>query len=267
MPDSKTRIIVSGAAGRMGQAILRLASDDPTFEIVGGLENAANCGNSQTIHSAGKKYPLASTMAELNPPPDSVLIEFTTPEATRIHLAEAVSANLKIIVGTTGLTETDQAAIREAAMKLPVLFAANMSAGVNVLLGVVSRLAAALPDYDIEIVEMHHRLKADAPSGTALALGESAAAGRGKKLSEIVRHGREGIVGQRPSGELGMHAVRGGDVAGDHTVIFAGQGERIEVIHRAQSRDTFAAGALRAARFLSAQKPGLYSMKDALGLA
>lgn len=255
-----TPVIISGIHGRMGQAIWRVASVDEGVELVGGLEH----------HSRQESGPanlrIARSLDELAPAAGCVLIEFTSPEATVEHARQAARLGLKMVVGTTGFTHEQTAMLREAGEQTALLISANMSVGVNVLLDVVRRLAGTLPGYDIEIVEMHHRLKKDAPSGTALALARSAAEGMGERLEDVIRHGREGQVGARPGREIGMHAVRGGDVVGDHTVIFAGLGERVEVTHKASSRETFAAGAVLAAKWLAGQKPGIYSMRDALEL-
>lgn len=257
-----TPVIISGVRGRMGQAIWRLAAADPEFRIVGGLEHVARTGEATVASEA----PIVSDLAALAAPAGTILVEFTTPEATVEHARLAAERGLRLVVGTTGLTAAQMEELRAAARATAVLQAANMSVGVNVLLDVVERLARTLAGYDIEIVEMHHRQKVDAPSGTALALARAAAAGLGENLDEIARHGRQGQTGARPAREIGLHALRGGDVVGDHTVIFAGLGERVEITHKASSRDTFAAGALRAARFLAGQGPGFYTMRDALGL-
>ncbi len=264
MTDSSMRIpiLISGARGRMGQAIWRLASADPELLVVGGLERPE-----EAARGGGEGGPpIFADLAAANAPEGTVLIEFTAPEATVEHVRQAAELGLKAVVGTTGLSPDQLDALHAAALKTAVLQAANMSVGINVLLDTVEKLARRLSDYDIEIVEMHHRHKADAPSGTALALAEAAAEGRGAALAEIASYGRHGLAGARPAGEIGVHAVRGGDVVGDHTVIFAGAGERIEVGHKASSRDTFAAGALRAAKYLAGRSPGFYTMRDALGL-
>jgi 4-hydroxy-tetrahydrodipicolinate reductase len=266
--DQPTGIIVSGALGRMGQAILRLAAADPAYRVIGALETAERiaAADGHTI-VANRRFTLYPDLPEVAAPAGTVLVEFTSPEATIVHAMQAAKLGIPMVIGTTGLTADDEAGLAQAAQRIAVLRSANMSLGVNMLLDVVRRLAAALPDYDIEVVEMHHRRKKDAPSGTALALARAAAQGIGTDLTDAAVHGREGIVGERPAGQIGMHAVRGGDVVGDHTVHFAAEGERIEVTHRATSRDTFAAGALKAAQWLSRRKPGAYSMKDVLGIA
>jgi 4-hydroxy-tetrahydrodipicolinate reductase len=200
-----------------------------------------------------------------------VLIDFTRPAATVAHVNACAGAGVGAVVGTTGLAEADKNALTEAGRTIPLVYAPNMSVGVNVLLKLVALAAQRLgDDYDVEIVEMHHRHKVDAPSGTALQLGEAAAAAMGRNLKADGVFARDGVIGERRPGAIGFAALRGGDVIGDHTVIFAGPGERIELAHKASSRTTFAHGALRAARFVAARRaakaPGLYDMRDVLGL-
>jgi len=200
-----------------------------------------------------------------------VLIDFTRPVATVAHVHACAEAGVGAVIGTTGLSEDDKKALAEAARTIPLVYAPNMSVGVNVLLRLVALAAQRLGgDYDVEIVEMHHRHKVDAPSGTALQLGEAAAAALGRDLKTDGVFARDGVTGERRPGAIGFAALRGGDVIGDHTVIFAGPGERIELAHKASSRTTFAHGALRAARFVAARRaakaPGLYGMRDVLGL-
>jgi 4-hydroxy-tetrahydrodipicolinate reductase len=200
-----------------------------------------------------------------------VLIDFTRPAATVAHVNACAEAGVGAVIGTTGLSEADKKALADAARKIPLVYAPNMSIGVNVLLKLVALAAQRLGgDYDVEIVEMHHRHKVDAPSGTALQLGEAAAAALGRDLKTDAVFARDGVIGERKPGAIGFATLRGGDVVGDHTVVFAGPGERIELAHKASSRTTFAHGALRAARFVAAQRaanaPGLYHMRDVLGL-
>jgi 4-hydroxy-tetrahydrodipicolinate reductase len=200
-----------------------------------------------------------------------VLIDFTRPDGTLLHLAACARHGAGAVVGTTGFTDAQRSAIAAIAQKVPVVLAANMSVGVNLLLKLVETAAQRLGDgYDIEIVEMHHRHKVDAPSGTALSLGAAAAAGSGRKLKECAVYAREGVSGERKPGSIGFASLRGGDVVGDHTVIFAAGGERIELAHKASSRHNFAAGALRAAHFVAARRAagaaGLADMQDVLGL-
>jgi 4-hydroxy-tetrahydrodipicolinate reductase len=200
-----------------------------------------------------------------------VLVDFTRPEGTLAHLAACAAAGVGAVVGTTGLNDAQKADLAAYAKSVPIVFAANMSVGVVVLLSLVEQAAAKLgPGYDIEVVEMHHRHKVDAPSGTALQLGEAAAAGAGRRLSDCAVYAREGHTGERVPGTIGFASLRGGDVVGEHTVVFAGTGERVELSHRATSRQNFAGGALRAAVFVAAKRaagqPGLYDMRDVLGL-
>lgn len=258
---TKTRIIVSGPRGRMGQALLRLAGADEGLQIVAALDrsNAADAAAKDGIR-------VVSSLKAVGEPGGAVLIEFTNPEATLEHLRAAAEMGINAVVGTTGFSAEEREEVDNYAEKIGLVVAANTSLGVNVLLGVVEQLARTLHGYDIELVEMHHRLKKDAPSGTAVALAEAAARGRDVMLADVARHGREGLVGERPRGEIGMHSLRGGDVVGEHTITFAGPGERVEVVHRAHSRDTFAAGALLAARWLAGKAPGLYTMRDVLGV-
>jgi 4-hydroxy-tetrahydrodipicolinate reductase len=196
-----------------------------------------------------------------------VVIDFTSPQATVRHARLAASHGVALVVGTTGLGPADFEVLKSAAQSVAVVQAANMSVGVNLLLGLTRQVASILADaYDIEIVEMHHRHKVDAPSGTALALGRAAADGRGVDLDAVSQRVRDGIIGARRQGDIGFAALRGGDVVGEHTVIFAGDGERIELSHKATSRAVFALGAIRAALWTVGQPPGLYSMRQVLGL-
>jgi 4-hydroxy-tetrahydrodipicolinate reductase len=247
MNTEKTRIIIVGSKGRMGEALLRLAAHDPKLEIVGGIDQGDN-------------------ILDLIDRSDA-LIEFTH-HYLSVGFAETAAAHGKaLVIGTTGHTAPERHAIEAAAARIPIVFAPNFSIGVNLLFYLTQIAAGVLGEnFDREIVEMHHRHKLDAPSGTARRLGEILAKASGGNYEELTRHGRHGDVGARPRRVIGMHALRGGDVVGDHTVHFAANGERIELTHRASSRDTFATGALRAARWACAQKPGLYSMQDVLGL-
>ncbi len=260
MTRAVTRIAVVGAAGRMGREVVRATLEDASFELVGGV---AEPGAEELGADLGELcgWGRAGVTATEGPPEDAeVLIEFTTPEATVGHL----SYGKPVVIGTTGLTEEQRAEVERAAQGVPVVLAPNMSVGVNLLGEVVRELSERLgDDYDIEIVEAHHRNKVDAPSGTALLLARAAAEGRQRNLDEIAVYGREGSS-PREEGEIGIHAVRGGAVVGEHRVIFYGSGEEVEVTHRALSRRTFAAGSLRAARFVATAEPGLYSMRDVL---
>jgi 4-hydroxy-tetrahydrodipicolinate reductase len=259
-----TRIAVVGAAGRMGREVCRAALEDDSFELVGGVvqpdapELGADLGELCGRGNAGN----AGVAATEDPPDDAeALIEFTEPEATVEHLAYGKP----VVIGTTGLSDEHLARVEEAAKNVPLVLAPNMSVGVNLIKEVVRELSEKLGiDYDVEIVEAHHRNKVDAPSGTALLLARAAAEGRKKDLAEVAVYGREGRA-PREEDEIGIHALRGGAVVGEHRVIFYSEGEEVEVAHRALSRATFAAGALRAARFVAGAQPGLYSMQDVLG--
>jgi len=244
---SATRVVITGARGRMGAALLRGAAQSPDIVVAGQVDVGQEL---RSVIDNG-----------------DVVIDFTSHEAT-IEFAKLCAARKKaLVIGTTGHTEAERKQITEAAKSIPMVWSANYSTGVNALFWLARKAAEILgPDYDLEIVEMHHRLKRDAPSGTARTLAEILAEARGRQLSEIARHGRQGVTGERTAAEIGLHALRGGDVVGDHTVIYAGIGERLELTHRASSRDTFAGGALRAAVWVNGRQPGLYDMRDVLGL-
>jgi 4-hydroxy-tetrahydrodipicolinate reductase len=196
-----------------------------------------------------------------------VLIEFTAPDVTLMHLAIMAASRKAMVIGTTGLSASQIAEVQKAATSIPCVFSPNMSVGINVVLKVLAEMARAFgEDYDIEVTEAHHRLKKDAPSGTALKIAQVLADATGRDLDQVAAYGRKGMIGERKRGEIGIQVIRAGDIVGDHTVLFGGQGERIEVTHRAQSRDTFARGALRAAQWVVTRPPGLYDMHDVLGL-
>ncbi len=266
-----TPIVVVGAAGRMGRMILECAgnSDEP-YHLVAAVESPAHPLIGKELGSLLPMAPPGYTLLPSIPsqvPLGTVAIIFATPEATVEHAQWAEFYGNGAVIGTTGLSESQLARIGHAASRSPILIAPNMSVGVNVLFELVAQAVGMLGrGFDIEITEMHHRFKKDAPSGTAKKLAEVALEVRGGNVSTDVRHGRQGIPGERTATELGMHALRGGDVVGDHTVILAGLGERLELTHRAHTRETFARGALRAAAWLSGRPPGLYSMKDVLGI-
>ncbi|MDQ4127008.1 MAG: 4-hydroxy-tetrahydrodipicolinate reductase [Actinomycetota bacterium] len=256
-----TRVAIIGAAGRMGRELCRAALETDGIELVGGTEGpgarelGADLGE---LCGAGK---IGVALSESPPEEAEVLIEFTAPEATVDHL----SYRKPVVIGTTGLDEEQRAKIEEAAQSVPIMLAPNMSVGVNLLREVVRELSAKLSAYDVELVETHHRNKKDAPSGTALLLAQAAAEGRGQDLEEVAVYGREGVA-PRTEGEIGIHALRGGAVVGEHRLIFYSEGEEVEVVHRALSRRTFADGAMRAAKFAATAQPGLYSMRDVLGV-
>lgn len=247
MNSDKTKLIIVGAKGQMGQALVRLAGLDPKLELVAGIDKGDN-----VLDSIDRC---------------DVLIEFAHHSLSG-DLAKIVAEHGKaMVIGTTGHTADERKAVEAAARSIPIVFAPNFSVGVNLLFYLTQLAAETLgEDYDQEVVEMHHRQKLDAPSGTARRLGEILAEASGGTYDDLTIHGRHGEVGARPRRVIGMHALRGGDVVGDHTVHFSTIGERLELTHRATSRDTFASGALRAAQWVCTQKPGLYSMQDVLGL-
>ena len=264
------KIAIIGAAGRMGQALIRCARPIQGLEVVVAVEAATSpfVGKDPgAVAGTGETgLRITSDLAAAVQAAD-VAIDFSFHENVPQTAKLAARYGKGLVIGTTGLTPEERAVVEQAAEMVPIMWAPNMSLGVNLLFALTQRAAAALGlDYDAEIVEMHHRLKKDAPSGTALRLAETVAAGRGQDLKAVAVYGREGLVGERPRGEIGVHAVRGGDVVGDHTVMFAIEGERVELTHKASSRDTFARGALRAAVWLPGRKPGLYDMQDVLGL-
>ena len=251
------KVAIAGAGGRMGRTLIEAVLADRefvlacAFDVPGSPAVGQEVGN---IHIGSD--PKAAAAAD-------VLIDFTRPEGTLENLRHARA----MVIGTTGFSQSQKKAIEEAAKRLPMVMAANFAVGVNAAYKLAETAARILGDgYDVEIIEAHHRHKVDAPSGTALQLGEVVAKALNRSLAEVARHGRQGDTGERPATQIGFHAVRGGDIVGEHTVIFAGAGERVEVTVRSQSRMTYAAGALRAARFLKGKTAGLYGMRDVLGL-
>jgi 4-hydroxy-tetrahydrodipicolinate reductase len=263
-------VIVCGAAGRMGSTVVRLVHQSGTLKVVGAIEASANPQvNKDAGEVAGVGHIGLPITVELLPLLEGqvIVIEFSTPDATLEHVRLAAKKKVPIVIGTTGLDQAQLTEIKKLSQQTPILLSANMSLGVNLLVSLLGKVAKTLgDDYDVEIIEAHHRFKKDAPSGTALALGRAAAQGLGRNLDEVGINGRKGIVGERTQKEIALLSVRAGDIVGDHTVIFGGIGERLEFIHRAHSRETFAQGALRAARWLAKQKPGFYGMQDVLEL-
>lgn len=261
------RLGIIGAAGRMGRRIAALAWEDERFAICCGLEKqghpALGVDLGELIGQGMLNLPISSSWSEA----PEVAINFSAPQATVDSLAPARRDKVPIVIGTTGLNAEQSATVKEAAGEIPVLHAANMSMGVNLLFHLVGQVAAALGEgYDIEITETHHRFKKDAPSGTALELARQICSGTGRDIDKCLAHGRSGPESLREAGAIGMHARRMGDVVGEHTVAFGTLGETVELKHRAHSRDIFARGALTAAAWLVNQKAGLYSMLDVLGL-
>jgi 4-hydroxy-tetrahydrodipicolinate reductase len=267
------RVAVAGASGRMGQALIDavLGADDMTLSGALDLADSASIGVDAGERFGRRTGILVDDDVDAVVAAADVLIDFTRPAGTLAHLRACEAAGVAAVVGTTGLDADARARVNAHAAVVPIVLAANMSVGITVLIDLVEEAARRLgPAFDIEIVEIHHRHKVDAPSGTALRLGEAAAQGAGTPLSDHAVYAREGVTGERKAGTIGFAALRGGDVVGEHSVIFAGAGERIELTHRATSRANFAAGALRAARFVAARRSagdtGLYDMADVLGL-
>jgi len=242
-----TKIIITGSRGRMGQALNHCAAKIPDLQVVGNIDQGDSLG---------------AIIEECD-----VVIDFSFHSSTA-QFAELCAARQKaLVVGTTGHSDDEQSKIKNQKSKIPIVWSSNYSTGVNTLFWLTRKAAEILgPAFDLEVLEMHHRMKKDAPSGTAKSLAEILAEVRHQQLEKVARHGRVGMVGERTSSEIGVHSIRGGDVVGDHTVIFANTGERLELTHKASSRDTFANGALRAAQWAVQQKPGLYDMQDVLGL-
>jgi len=242
-----TRITITGAKGRMGQALVTCAARNADLKVTG-------------LVDVGDRLEDVIDQSD-------VVIDFSSHDATLGVARLCAGREQPLVIGTTGHTAGEKAEIVNLQSQIPIVWASNYSTGVNTLFWLTRKAAEILgPDFDLEVVEMHHRLKKDAPSGTAMTLLEILAEVRKLQLEEALRHGRHGIVGERSSSEIGIHAVRGGDVVGDHTVIFAANGERVELTHKASSRETFASGALRAAQWVVGRPPGLYTMQDVLGL-
>jgi 4-hydroxy-tetrahydrodipicolinate reductase len=270
----RTKVVIAGVSGRMGHALLEGVFADADLQLHGALDRAdspqaGQDAGAQLGKNTGVK--ITSDVAAALKGAD-VLVDFTRPEASLMYLEACKQAGVKHIIGTTGFTVEQKAKIETASKQIAIVFAPNMSVGVTLLINLVEQAAKVLSGgsgnggYDIEVVEMHHRHKVDAPSGTALRLGEAAALGLGQELKDCAIYAREGVTGEREAGKIGFATLRGGDVVGDHTVVFAGIGERVEITHKASSRATFALGALRAAKFLSGHKTGLFDMRDVLNL-
>jgi 4-hydroxy-tetrahydrodipicolinate reductase len=263
-------LIVCGAGGRMGTAVVRAVARAAGMTLVAGIDKpgSARLGkDAGEISGAGNLGITVSDQIEPYLSPGTVIIDFTRPEASLTYLRAAAKKAVPIVIATTGFDPRQTTEIRRLSRRTPALLSANTSLGVNVLVSLLGKAAKMLgDDYDVEIVEAHHRFKKDAPSGTALALGRAVAGALNRDLDKVGIHGRKGIASERSKKEIALLSVRAGDIVGEHTVIFGGIGERLEFIHRAHSRDTFAEGAIRAAQWLAGQNPGLYSMQDVLGL-
>jgi len=261
------KLAIAGASGRMGRMLIEAALADPAMEIAVALEHADSAELGRDCGDFLGRRTGAAIGADLDRIAGAdVLIDFTRPAGTAAHLAACRRHGVKMVIGTTGFDEAGKSAIRAAAESIAIVFAPNMSVGVNAALRLLEVAAAILAGYDVEIIEAHHRHKVDAPSGTALRMGEVIAAAQGKALNELAVYAREGVTGERRAGTIGFAAVRGGDIVGDHTVLFAGTGERIEITHRAGSRVPYALGSMRAARFVADRSRGLFDMHDVLGL-
>lgn len=263
------RYAIAGSSGRMGRTLIEAVQQDPSASLAAALEH----GGSPLLGKDAGELVGAPCGIMIGADLDAALavadclIDFTRPEGTLMHLEACRRHRVKLVIGTTGFSAAGRKAIEDAAREIPVVFAPNMAVGVNAvfrLLDVAARILGA--GYDVEVIEAHHRHKVDAPSGTALRMGEVVAAALGRDLAECAIHGREGHTGERPESQIGFSAIRGGDIVGDHTVLFAGVGERIEITHKSASRMPYALGALRAARFLSGRDHGLFDMQDVLGL-
>lgn len=258
-----TKIVVTGLSGRMGSHIADLVRKTSGLELAGATEAPGSFAVGTTLPEGHQVVDDLSKCIERA----DVVIDFTSPEATLHHAAIAAKNGKALVVGTTGFSENQKSELRDLLAKIPSVWAPNMSIGVNVLLKVVSEAARYLgEDYDVEIIEAHHRHKKDAPSGTALALGETVAKALGRDFSKVACYHRQGQTGERPPKQIGMQTIRGGDIVGDHTVMFAGTGERVEFSHFASSRENFARGAVLAAKWVHGKEPGIYGMNDVLGL-
>lgn len=262
------RTVITGVSGRMGASLVRLVRDTPEFVLHGGTDKPGSASISLDVGLAAHLAPLeVSTVDSLSAALNraNVVIDFTTPEASVQHARECADAGVALVVGSTGFSADAKLHLADAAKVIPIVMAPNMSVGVNLVIEIAAQLAKRLgEDFDVEIVETHHRMKKDAPSGTAMRLADELAKALGRDSDDICTS-RVGLIGERPRKEIGVSTVRGGDVVGEHTVFFFGDGERVELTHRATSREQFARGALRAAKWVVGKKPGLYDMTHVLG--
>lgn len=271
--NRKSQVVLLGAAGRMGKMLIRYlqAGSVPGLKLSGAVDiwdapdRGKDAGVAAGVAAAG--ILIGTDLKDVIGASD-VVIDFSGHNGTTGNAPRVAEAGKALVIGTTGLSADERKVVEAAAARIPVVLASNMSLGMNLLFSLVEKAAAALKGkgYDIEIIERHHRRKKDSPSGTAISLGEAAARGYAWDLKKVAVHGRDGLVGERPAEQIGFHAVRGGDIVGDHTVLFAADGECIELSHRATSREAFALGALRAAAWIGGRAPGLYSMRDVLGV-
>jgi len=256
------KVAIAGAGGKMGRALIEAVQADGSFTLGAALDVAGSPALGTKVGNVTVASDIQAAVSAAD-----VLIDFTRPEGTLGHVDACAAAGKAMVIGTTGFSPAQLARITEAARRIPIVLSPNFAVGVNVVFRLAQTAAKALGDsYDVEIIEAHHRQKVDAPSGTALMLGKLVAGALGRDLDQVASYGRQGDVGARPAKEIGFHAIRGGDIVGEHSVVFAGAGERVEVAVRSQSRLTYAHGALRAVKFLQGKKSGLYDMQDVLGL-
>ena len=263
------KVAVVGVCGRMGMSVASLAGADEDIELVGATEVPGHVSIGRDlgdlIEGAGPGVSVSDSI-EVAARAADVIIDFTVPEATLAHAEYSVRNEKSMVIGTTGFTSEQREKLLRLLERIPCVFSPNMSVGVNVLFEISRQVASHLGEsYDAEIFETHHRAKADSPSGTAIALAKAVAAGLGSELKDVARYERHGRIGARKRGEIGVQTLRGGDVVGDHTVMFLGDGERVELTHKATSRDNFSSGALRAAKWIPGKSPGVYAMRDVLG--
>ncbi len=263
------KVAVAGVCGRMGMSVASLAGTDGDIELVGGTEAAGHAsvgrGLGDLVAGAGPGVTLSGSIEEAAGDAE-VIIDFTVPEATLAHAEYSVRNGKSMVIGTTGFEPGQREELLGLLRRIPCVFSPNMSVGINVLFEISRQMASHLGEsYDAEIFEAHHRGKADSPSGTAIALAEAVAAGLGSQLKDVAKYERHGRIGARRKGEIGIQTLRGGDVVGDHTVMFLGDGERVELTHRATTRENFSAGAIRAAKWIPGKPPGVYAMRDVLG--
>jgi 4-hydroxy-tetrahydrodipicolinate reductase len=263
-----TKIVITGCCGKMGLRIAALAFKDKSLEIAGAVESSGHADIGKNLGTIiGVENLIVDIASDLSSAVKSsdVIIDFTTPSATLSNLKVARDEKIPIVIGTTGITDEELKVIDSSSKKIPILFSSNMSVGVNLIFGIVPEAAIALgEDYDIEIVESHHNKKKDSPSGTAKTLLKKIAEAKGVQAEDVAIYGRMGNSGDRPKGQICVHAIRGGSIVGEHTVIFAGLDETIEITHRASSRDIFAKGAIKAAKYIADKSPGLYDMQDVI---
>ena len=265
------RVVVAGVLGRMGGTLVRMVRDQEDMKVVGGTERKGSSAIGSDVGRAAQLEPLGVLIADdlsraIEMGKAQLVIDFTSAAASLEHARICAERGVPLVVGSTGFTADAKAELARSAQRMPVVMSPNMSVGVNLVIKIAAQLAQVLGDsFDVEILETHHRMKKDAPSGTALRIAEEVAAALGRKPSDL-RLSREGQIGERPRPEIGVQTLRGGDVVGEHTIFFLGEGERVELTHRATSREQFARGALRAARWVVSRSPGLYDMQDVLGL-